>query len=106
MVNENIQRFNKGMKSVIIVIFKESTKGLLPHACPDSECFVMGMGGSSSLNVFCPPPRLFGEKGKDLVLGSPSVLQFPYRSRYLVDATHPTVVYRFFRNLNGVLFMV
>ena len=39
-------------------------------------------------------PRPFDEKGRDLVFAPPWVFR-PYRSRYLVGATPPTVLYQF-----------
>ena len=62
-------------------------------------------GRSNSDNVFVS--RLFEEKRRDLVFASPSfrpsvhpsvrpyVRPSPYKSRYLVGATPPTVLYRF-----------
>ena len=51
-------------------------------------------------------PRLFEEKRRDLVFAFPSFRPSPYRSMYLVGATPPTFLYRFFWNFTGALVMV
>ena len=60
-----------------------------------------------SVMIFCPPPFRRKAEGHSFWLSVlPSVLPSPYRSMYLVCATPPTVLFRFFWNFTDVFIML